>query len=205
MTFSLGHHSMVSRGALWHVEPMKTIAAENIQTRDSVVARLGWIALFAVLTGAGAWVRIPLPFTPVPITLQTMAVLASGIVLGRDGIYSQILYLVLGGIGLPMFASNLPNVMALFGPTGGYLIGFVAAAAVANLWVRPNWATLHYARRTVRLFAVSLLIFIPGVLQLALFSNLSISQAVFLGFLPFILGDLLKVLAVAGIPGRVLR
>ena len=182
---------------------MKAIAV--VRAQDSVVVRLGWVSLFAVLTGAAAWIRFPLPFTPVPITLQTMVVLGSGVILGSDAIFSQILYLVLGGIGLPLFASNLPNVQALFGPTGGYLVGFVAAAAVSSLWIRPAWERTRYGVRVLKLAVASLVLFVPGILQLAFFLKISIPQAVLFGFVPFIVGDLLKILATAAIPKRILR
>lgn len=186
--------------------PMKnTVAASLTRVQSIAWTRIGWISLFAALTGLGAAIRIPLPFTPVPITLQTVAVLASGIVLGRDGIYSQILYLVLGGIGLPFFAGNVTGFQVLFGATGGYLIGFVAASALANSWVRPNWKNLNFATRAFRLFLVSLVIFIPGVLQLALVAGISFQKALMLGFVPFVVGDIIKVLAVAGLPNRSLR
>ncbi len=88
-------------------------------------------ALFAALTGAVAWFKIPLPFTPVPITLQTLAVLLSGAMLGPYyGALSMIIYLVVGAIGLPVFAGGSSGVGALLGPTGGYLFSYPLAAFV---------------------------------------------------------------------------
>jgi biotin transport system substrate-specific component len=179
---------------------MKTMAVAI--RRDSVLARFVWISFFALLTGAASWVRVPLPFTPVPITLQTMVVLASGILLGRDGVYAQVLYLLLGGVGLPMFVSSFAGFPALFGPTGGYLIGFVIAAWLTSSWLHPKWNHLSYFRRVISLCGISLAILVPGVLQLSLWMHLPISQAVALGFVPFVLGDFLKAFAVASLPGR---
>jgi biotin transport system substrate-specific component len=164
-----------------------------------------WISLFAILTGVGAWIEIPLPFTPVPITLQTLAVLASGVVLGRDGLYSQLLYLLLGGIGLPLFAGGTGHFIYLFSATGGYLIGFVAASAVAGKWLHPVWDSLGFWGRSWRLAATSLFIFIPGVLQLALALQLSVGKALLLGFVPFVLGDAIKTFVAASIPSRAIR
>ncbi len=88
-------------------------------------------ALFAALTGAVAWFKIPLPFTPVPITLQTLMVLLSGAMLGAYyGALAMIIYLVLGAIGLPVFAGGSSGVGALLGPTGGYLFSYPVAAFV---------------------------------------------------------------------------
>lgn len=88
-------------------------------------------ALFAALTGAVAWFKIPLPFTPVPITLQTLMVLISGAMLGAYyGALAMIVYLVLGVIGLPVFAGGSSGFGALLGPTGGYLFSYPVAAFV---------------------------------------------------------------------------
>ena len=88
-------------------------------------------ALFAALTAAVAWFKIPLPFTPVPITLQTLVVLLSGAMLGAYyGALSMIIYLSLGVIGLPVFAGGSSGIGVLFGPTGGYLFSYPIAAFV---------------------------------------------------------------------------
>ena len=88
-------------------------------------------ALFAALTAAVAWFKIPLPFTPVPITLQTLVVLLSGAMLGAYyGSLSMIIYLILGAIGLPVFAGGASGIGVLFGPTGGYLFSYPVATFV---------------------------------------------------------------------------
>ena len=88
-------------------------------------------ALFAALTGVVAWFKIPLPFTPVPITLQTLLVLMSGAMLGAYyGALAMIIYLVLGAIGLPVFAGGSSGFGALLGPSGGYLLSYPIAAFV---------------------------------------------------------------------------
>src|SRR5262245_52763921 len=84
---------------------------------------------FALLTWAGAKVAVPLPFTPVPGTLQTLAVLLAGAMLGaRAGAASQMAYLVMGLAGLPVFALPGAGPAYFLGPTGGYLVGFILAA-----------------------------------------------------------------------------
>ena len=88
-------------------------------------------ALFAALTGVVAWFKIPLPFTPIPITLQTLLVLMSGAMLGAYyGALAMIIYLILGAIGLPVFAGGSSGVGALLGPSGGYLLSYPIAAFV---------------------------------------------------------------------------
>jgi biotin transport system substrate-specific component len=183
-------------------------SAAHIETTESHVAvfsRVAWISAFAVLTGLAAWVKIPLPFTPIPVTLQTAVVLAGGVILGRDGMYAQLLYLLLGGIGLPWFAGETGHLVYVFGASGGYLIGFVAAAAIAGRWLHPAWGTLSYRARVVRLLLTSLVIFVPGVLQLKLVLGISLAKALALGFLPFVAGDVLKTLAISALPSRVVR
>lgn len=92
-------------------------------------------SLFAALTAAVAWFKIPLPFTPVPITLQTLVVLMSGAMLGSYyGALSMIIYLLLGAIGLPVFAGGSSGIGSLLGPTGGYLFSYpVAAFAIGKM------------------------------------------------------------------------
>ena len=96
-------------------------------------------ALFAALTGAVAWFKIPLPFTPVPITLQTLMVLLSGAMLGAYyGALAMVLYLTVGSIGLPVFAGGSSGVGALLGPTGGYLFSYPLAAFVIGKMIEKK-------------------------------------------------------------------
>src|SRR3989344_6465707 len=105
----------------------------------SQIKGMVFAALFAALTGAVAWFKIPLPFTPVPITLQTLMVLLSGAMLGPYyGTLSMIIYLILGVIGLPVFAGGSSGVAALFGPTGGYLFSYPVAAFVVGLFAAKS-------------------------------------------------------------------
>src|SRR3989338_9308165 len=88
-------------------------------------------ALFAALTGVVAWFKIPLQFTPVPITLQTLLVLMSGAMLGPAyGALAMIIYLILGAIGLPVFAGGSSGFGTLLGPSGGYLLSYPIAAFI---------------------------------------------------------------------------
>ena len=95
------------------------------------VRELVLVSLFAAITCILSIVSIPLPFTPVPITLQLLAVTMSSAVLGkRLGFYSQAVYTLLGAIGLPVFAGGKAGFSVLLGPTGGYIFGFMASAFV---------------------------------------------------------------------------
>ncbi len=139
-----------------------------------------------------AHVRLPLPFTPVPLTGQTFAVLLVGAALGsRRGTAAVLVYLAEGALGLPVFAGGA-GLAYLLGPTGGYLFGFLAAA-----WLSGRFAERGNDRRLatawVGFLAGEAAIYALGVPWLALF--VGFPQAVALGLLPFLLGDFLKALA----------
>mgnify|MGYP001612667683 FL=1 len=119
-------------------------------------------ALFASLTGAVAWFKIPLPFTPVPITLQTLMVLLSGAMLGPVyGALAMIVYLVLGAIGLPVFAGGSSGVGALLGPTGGYLFSYPVSAFVIGYMLQKK--KLNSFLRYFSFFVIVLLVFVVSL------------------------------------------
>lgn len=184
---------------------MKTVVQTSTKVfqasflESNLVARALRITAFALLTGMAAQIHIPVPGSAVPMTLQTAVVLLAGLKLGsKDGTLSQALYIVAGALGLPFFA-GAGGVAALVGPTGGYLVGFMLAAfAMGKLkHLATNWL------RTWGLaFVASFAVFAPGVLHLHLFSlgaglTQSLSQTLLMGFVPFIVGDLVKVTLVA--------
>lgn len=166
------------------------------QTRSTGVMALGAL-LFAVLTAVGATVSFPLPFSPVPVTLQTLAVVLAGAMLGPLwGAVSQIAYVGAGISGLPVFANGTAGVGILLGPTGGYLVGFILAAWVAGLFTRPGatWPRLFSG-----LVLAHVVVFICGLSHLMLFTDNSLATAVSLGLVPFLPGLSVKVLASIGI------
>lgn len=143
---------------------------------------------FALLTALSAKVALPLPGTPIPFTFQPMVVLMAGAVLGwRMGMLSQVLYLGAGLVGLPVFAAG-GGALYLLGPTGGYLMAYPAAAAVAGL-------AAHGARGVLALLAALAVIYAGGVSWLAVTGEASLALA--WGLRPFILADLVKVVLVA--------
>jgi biotin transport system substrate-specific component len=150
------------------------------------------IAAFALLTALGAFIRIPLPFTPVPITLQTFFVLMAGVYLGRrDAAASQLLYVAAGAIGLPVFAGGA-GLGHLLGPTGGYLLAFPLAAWFVGAHITPGQGLT----RTLSVFLIAqLVIFALGTLWLARVLGVDAEQAMALGVLPFLPGEALKLAA----------
>jgi biotin transport system substrate-specific component len=168
----------------------KPMNPETTSLRGMVYA-----SLFGALTAVGAYIIIPLP--PVPITLQTLFLGLAGTLLGaRLGALSQVVYLFLGILGLPVFAGGKAGLGVLFGPTGGYLIGFVAAAFVigklAALKARPGFAWL-----CLSLLAGAAVVYALGVLQLSLVARLSPVKAMVVGILPFLPGDGIKIVLTA--------
>jgi biotin transport system substrate-specific component len=152
------------------------------------------IALGALVVVASAQVVVPLPFTPVPFTLQPLAVLAVGGLLGAaDGAGALVLYLALGALGLPVFAGGGSGLLRLIGPTGGYLLAFPIAAAVTGALARPGRdAGAGVWRVLAGCVLGMLLIHAGGVAQLALLGG-DPAQAFRYGFLPFFTGDLIKI------------
>jgi biotin transport system substrate-specific component len=165
-------------------------------------AVIGAVSLVA-LTVAGAYIRIPLPFTPVPITLQTFFVLLAGALLGKKlGSLSQAGYLLIGIFGVPVFTGGLYGFARLFGPTGGYLMGFVLAAyVIGKLLGNDNDAP--FTKIVATMLVGLALLFTLGTIQLALVMHISLEKAVALGVLPFLPGDIIKLFAAATLYQRV--
>ncbi len=154
-----------------------------------------WIAgafSFAAITALSSKLIIPLGFTPVPISLQSLSVVMAGLVLGsKAGALSQIILIGLGLVGLPVFSSPLPGNLVLAGPTGGYIFGFVLTAFFSG-WIRENFLKRNPIQDFALIFLGSLFIFIPGVLWLSQFTGQNLWLSIQLGFFPFIVGDLIK-------------
>jgi biotin transport system substrate-specific component len=164
------------------------MVSETLSTRNMIYA-----SLFGALTAIGALIAIPLQ--PVPVTLQMLFLLLAGSLLGRKlGALSQFIYLLLGVIGLPVFSGGKAGFGVLLGPTGGYLIGFVAGAFVTG-WIvearqKPGLVWVVFA-----MLAGAATVYGLGVLQLILVGKVSIEKALTVGVLPFLPGDALKIAA----------
>lgn len=154
----------------------------------------------SLVTALAAQVAVPLPWTPVPVTAQTLAVLLAGAALGsRRAAAAMLLYLAEGAAGLPVFAGGAAGPLVLAGPTGGYLVGFVPAAFVTGWLVERGWARSVWTA-FVAMVAGSLPIFACGLAWLARF--VPAPQLVAAGLSPFVIGDILKALVGAGaLPG----
>ena len=162
---------------------------------------LVYASMLGAATAAGAYMIVPLP--PVPITLQTLFMALAAVLLGpRLGALSQVVYVLLGLIGLPVFAGGKAGLGVLLGPTGGYLVGFVAGAYATGFLVHrmPRPGALRIALAVALGYLV---VYVPGVIQLSLVAELSLLKAVSVGALPFLVGDALKTATVAIVVPRV--
>ncbi len=150
----------------------------------------------SLLIALSAQIAIPLPFSPVPVTGQTMAVLLVGALLGRRrGSLAVLVYIAEGIAGLPVFAGGAAGPARLLGPTGGYLVGFVAAAYLVGLLAERGWDR-RVSTTAAAMALGNLVIYTVGVLWLTVFVG-SLSAALAAGVLPFIPGDLAKIAAAA--------
>lgn len=173
----------------------RKFALEHMGSNSTVLAQAGWITAFAVLTAIGA--QIEIPHYPVPFTLQTFFVLLSGAFLGsRNGFLSQVLYLSIGALGLPVFSGGAFGLVKIFGFTGGYLLSFPIAAAIVGYMVSLRRG---YGWTLFSMFVALLAVFTCGTLYLNYVSIHDLSQAFAGGFLIFSWWDILKLSAAAAI------
>ena len=166
-------------------------AFERDLIRHKALANAAGVTIFTILTALGAYIKIPLIFTPVPITAQTFFVILAGAVLGkRLGTLSQIGYIILGSLGLPIFAGVGYGFSYLAGPTGGYLIGFIICAFLVGNFIEFRKSIWW----KIIIFILGLTsIYLCGILWLSLILNISLYKSILLGCIPFIPVAILKI------------
>jgi biotin transport system substrate-specific component len=188
---------------------MQPTLLASLATRDDERAlrigeQIGAVLFITVLTAVAAQISLTLPFTPVPFTFQPMVVLIGACALGgRLGMTSQVLYLLAGLVGLPVFAASplLPQGVArLLGPTGGYLMAYPLAALVTGSLAERGFDR-RYLAALVAMAAGLAVIFAGGLswLIIVLPPAQGLAVALRAGFTPFIVGDLIKLAAAAGV------
>jgi biotin transporter BioY len=178
--------------------PPRTLADVALPGRG-VVYNTILVVLGSLLVALFARLAITLPFTPVPITGQTYAVLLVGAALGsRRGVLSMLLYIVEGGVGLPFFAAGASGWTRVFGPTGGYLLSYVLAAFVVGWLAERGWDR-RLGTCVLAMLAGEIAIYLVGLPWLAAF--MGADRVLPLGLLPFVPGDAIKLLlASASLP-----
>ena len=165
----------------------------------SLTYELLLVAAGSLLIALSAWVAVPLPFSPVPVTGQTFAVLLVGSALGaRRGAAAALAYLAEGCSGLPVFAGGAAGPHVLVGPTGGYLAGFVLGALLCGALAERGWDR-RVLTTVFSMILGNIAILIPGLLWLQRFVGPESTLA--MGLFPFLPGDVVKIaLAAALLP-----
>jgi biotin transport system substrate-specific component len=172
------------------------MAAKKMSVKGMVYA-----VLFGSLTAVGAFIVIPLP--PVPVTAQTFFLNICAVLLGGSlGALSQFIYLMLGIVGFPVFAGGKAGIGVIFGPTGGYLLGFILAAFVTGKIAEVKKGAGIFWYIMAMLWGMLIIYFI-GSLWLAATARITLNKALVIGALPFIPGDIIKILLAAIIAVRV--
>ena len=195
-----------------HSATLVNVVATRADRAEATAIRIASVLFITVLTAAAAQISFPLPFTQVPFTFQPMVVLVGGLVLGsRLGFASQVLYLTAGIAGLPVFAASAtlpPGILRLLGPTGGYLMVYPLAAFAVGYLAEHGWARRYVTSVAAMLVGLAM-IYVAGTIWLAYFARLAsgsaavgLNAALASGVYPFVLADLGKLAAAAGItPG----
>lgn len=155
------------------------------------------VGMFAVLTFLAAMVRIPLPFTPVPMTMQTFVLFLSVYYLSswQAGI-AQSVYVLAGMFGIPVFAAGIAGAIAVTGPTAGYLAGFIVAAFIMAV-IREKTGKTGFLSMVMIFAAGTIVVYTLGAAHLVLVYKIPVKSAIAMGVLPFIPVDVLKIAAAA--------
>jgi biotin transport system substrate-specific component len=180
---------------------MSNLANVAVQDKRLALARpVGLVIGAALAIAICSRLSIPLPFTPVPLTLANFAVLAVGLVLGsRRGFAAATTFLAMGAVGLPVFSPAGPGgVLQLFGPTGGYLLAYPLVAYVAGLAAERDGFFAKLASSTV----AEILLFACGVSWLMVIAHVPFAKAAAFGLFPFVFFEGMKVMGAAGLATR---
>ncbi len=180
------------------VSRIKERALSRLEAGDVGLGKGLLISLgLAGVTGLLAQTRIPLPFSPVPVTGQVFAVLLIGFLFGKKlGVGSQLIYAGLGGLGIPWFAGLSSGYLTLAGPTGGYILGFLPGVYLVG-WLSERFEAENLGSTFLIGVGGLGIIYLFGGIQLSLYLNISPLRTIQLGVLPFLGIDVIKVLMVS--------
>lgn len=171
---------------------MKIIYGDEERTKT-----IAYTGIFIALIAVGSYITIPM--IPVPFTLQTLFVILAGAVMKRKAVIPVVLYIFFGTIGLPLFHQFTSGPGILLGPTGGYIFGFIAAAAIVGFLYEQKNRLI----RAGSLFAGSFVILLCGVMWLSISTPMGLTESFLLGAVPFIPGECIKSAAVFLIAERI--
>jgi len=169
-----------------------TVPITREQSLRDLFTGIRGILVFPLLMSIAASVKIPLFFTPVPITLQTLVLFFSMVCLKEKAGVAQLLYIMLGCLGFPSFTFQSFNLLYIAGPTGGYLLGFFIAATIGGLLLRTiREAT--FVKLVFVFLSSTAIVYLCGVSWMMVGLRIRLGQALVFGAYPFIAGDLLKI------------
>ncbi|MDO8531161.1 MAG: biotin transporter BioY [Dehalococcoidia bacterium] len=181
------------------------VPGRNLTISRALLRDVLLVVGFSALIALSARIAVFLPFTPVPITAQTLAVLLTGAVLGsKRGALALLAYIAEGAAGLPVFSAGRAGLPILLGPSGGYIWGFLAAAFLVGFLTERGWDRTVWTAALAMLIGTAI-IYLFGVPQLAFVLSptsgaaLGLDKALALGVLPFLPGDAIKLLIAAGV------
>ena len=160
--------------------------------RTNVLTNALLVAAGVLLVAAAAQIRIPLADTPVPITGQTFAVVLIGAAYGAPlGASTLVAYWLIGLAGAPIYAEGKSGWDTFVGPTGGYIVGFVLAAALTGYLAQQRWDR-RFSSSLGAMLLGNVAIYVPGLLWLAHYLNTGVNDTLVAGLYPFVLGDVIK-------------
>ena len=167
-------------------------------------------ALFAAVLAAASWISVPLPFTPIPINLGTLAVTLTGALLGKKyGPLSVIIYILLGAVGVPVFAGFTGGLGHIAGPTGGYIIGyitssFICGAVIDRFYEKVSKGTSKLAGFAIKYVLIAAAAFLGtascytiGIIWFMYLTGNNLSASLTMCVIPFLPCDFLKIAAAA--------
>lgn len=170
--------------------------SQKLNVKDMVYS-----ALFATLTAVLSYITIPLPFSPIPITAQSLAVMLAGCVLTPlQAGFSMLTFLFMGAIGLPVFSGGRAGLGVIVGKSGGYLVGYLVGAVIISVLVSKSKSKINMLLAC--LFGGVIVVHILGASWLGYVTGMGIGKAIMVGSVPFLPGDVLKSFAAVAIAIR---
>ena len=172
---------------------METILDDN----RSMTFRMTVTAMFAAVTAVASWISVPLPFTPVPINLATLAVTLAGAVLGyKYGTTSVLIYILLGAAGVPVFAGFTGGLGHIAGPPGGYIVGYLTSAFITGIVFRITCKDkIRWYWAAAAAFLGTASCYILGTIWFMVLTGNGLAASLSMCVIPFIPGDIFKITA----------
>lgn len=178
----------------------------SLSTTSNQLKQMILSAFFAALTAVGGYLAFPLPFSPVPVTAQTLAVMLSGSLLKPvSALWSMIVFIFIGAIGIPVFSGGRAGIGVITGPTGGYILSWPIAVYLISRLLSGNKGHKFFYLMAVNILGGIIIVYFFGILQLALVTGMGIKKAFLVGALPYLPGDLFKAFAASFLALRLNR